>query len=353
MKRSCGSLAVGEMCRIMDGYLGGEVDYRGRNEHVDFLLDCLRRRSRRRWDARDLRGVTDFLMSAAMLKRRSAAKSSRRHADPDGVMKLLAKYATKARKAFSDNVYFQLLAGETEMHKGPRKCRRKFARTCFQRAVELGGAAGDEASMALAKRAKEKLLFLDAHAYRPPDDVFSLPPPEDDFAAEMDDLFAEMDPEGEGFSPGEAGGSLFAMFARVCREQGLDPKDVLDGMSGGDAVPLPAAKPAQALAKERKIGRRMSDPYATLGLSAGCGEGDVRRRYLELVRQHPPDRAPERFAEIHDAYEKLRDPVLRMESALFDLDSLGTIVETIADVRRRLRTSRIPTQTLLSLAEAR
>jgi len=97
----------------------------------------------------------------------------------------------------------------------------------------------------------------------------------------------------------------------------------------------------------------MSDPYAILGLPPGCGESDVRRRYLELVRQYPPDRAPERFAEVHQAYERLRDPVMRIESTLFDLDSVGTLAGVIADVRRRLRTARIPTQTLLSLAEGR
>jgi curved DNA-binding protein CbpA len=95
----------------------------------------------------------------------------------------------------------------------------------------------------------------------------------------------------------------------------------------------------------------MSDPHAILGLSPGCGEADVRRRYLELVRQHPPDRAPQRFAAIHEAYEKLRDPVVRLESALFDLDAVGTLADIISDLRRRLRTARIPTETLLSLAE--
>ena len=54
------------------------------------------------------------------------------------------------------------------------------------------------------------------------------------------------------------------------------------------------------------------DPYAILGLPRGCDESDVRRRYLELVRQFPPDRAPERFAEIRGAYESLRDPVVRL-----------------------------------------
>ena len=95
----------------------------------------------------------------------------------------------------------------------------------------------------------------------------------------------------------------------------------------------------------------MADPYDVLGLSRGSSEADVRRRYLELVRQHPPDRAAERFTEIHQAYEKLRDPVVRLESTLFDLDSGEMMAGIIADVRQRLRKSRIPTQTLLSLAE--
>ena len=40
----------------------------------------------------------------------------------------------------------------------------------------------------------------------------------------------------------------------------------------------------------------MNDPYETLGLSPDAGESEIRRRYLELVREFPPDRAPERFA---------------------------------------------------------
>ncbi|MGA2619507.1 MAG: J domain-containing protein [Thermoguttaceae bacterium] len=95
----------------------------------------------------------------------------------------------------------------------------------------------------------------------------------------------------------------------------------------------------------------MPDPHAILGVPADCGEAEVRRRYLELVRQNPPDRAPERFVEIHAAYEKLRDPVVRLESTLFNLESADTLAGIIDDVRRRLRTARIPTPTLLSLAD--
>jgi curved DNA-binding protein CbpA len=94
-----------------------------------------------------------------------------------------------------------------------------------------------------------------------------------------------------------------------------------------------------------------SDPYTILGLAPACDESEVRRRYQELVCQYPPDRAPERFAEIRRAYETLRDPVVRLESKLFDLESYGSMAGILADVRQRVRTARLPTQTLLSLAE--
>ena len=97
----------------------------------------------------------------------------------------------------------------------------------------------------------------------------------------------------------------------------------------------------------------MTDPYDILGVARDASEAEIRRRYLELVRQYPPDRAAERFTEIHQAYKKLRDPTVRMESKLFDAASGGTIAEIIAEFQRRLRKTRIPTQTLLSLAERR
>jgi DnaJ-class molecular chaperone len=96
----------------------------------------------------------------------------------------------------------------------------------------------------------------------------------------------------------------------------------------------------------------MAEAYEILDLPQSASDAEVRRRYLELVRQFPPDRAPERFTEIHRAYEQLRDPVPRIEARLFDLRTSETMADILADVRQRLRESRIPTQTLLSLAEA-
>jgi curved DNA-binding protein CbpA len=96
----------------------------------------------------------------------------------------------------------------------------------------------------------------------------------------------------------------------------------------------------------------MADPYQTLGLSPEADEAAVRRRYLELVRRHPPDRSPDRFAEIRAAYEQLRDPVKRLEQRLFAVRADESLEDIIAELRARLRARRIPVETLLSLAES-
>ena len=78
-----------------------------------------------------------------------------------------------------------------------------------------------------------------------------------------------------------------------------------------------------------------TDAYTILGLVPGASEADVRRRYLELVRQYPPDRAGDRFAEIHRAYEELGDPVRRVESQLFKLEQGDGMAGILGDCRRR------------------
>lgn len=95
----------------------------------------------------------------------------------------------------------------------------------------------------------------------------------------------------------------------------------------------------------------MNDPYEVLGIPADADTAIVRRRYLELVRDHPPDRSPERFTEIRAAYEQLRDPLRRLETQLFRIDSDDSLEEILADARTRLRDQQIPLDTLLALAE--
>jgi len=53
-----------------------------------------------------------------------------------------------------------------------------------------------------------------------------------------------------------------------------------------------------------------------LGIGIKATDEDVRAAYLRLVRKHPPDRDPEVFEKVRDAYETLRDPERRAALAL-------------------------------------
>jgi curved DNA-binding protein CbpA len=50
-----------------------------------------------------------------------------------------------------------------------------------------------------------------------------------------------------------------------------------------------------------------SDPEAVLGIHPGATDEEIRAAYLSKVKQYPPDRSPEEFERVRDAYEVLRD----------------------------------------------
>jgi DnaJ-class molecular chaperone len=85
----------------------------------------------------------------------------------------------------------------------------------------------------------------------------------------------------------------------------------------------------------------MTDAYNILGLPPDSDDETIRRRYLELVRQYSPERHPERFAAIRQAYESLRDLDTRLRHRLFDAgrsECMEAIIEDLAcrTPRRRL-----------------
>jgi curved DNA-binding protein CbpA len=53
-----------------------------------------------------------------------------------------------------------------------------------------------------------------------------------------------------------------------------------------------------------------ADPFAILGVLPDADEAEVRARYLELVKQFPPERDPKKFQEIRQAYEAAKDPLM-------------------------------------------
>ena len=95
----------------------------------------------------------------------------------------------------------------------------------------------------------------------------------------------------------------------------------------------------------------MSDPYQILNLPRSADEAQIRRRYLELVRQFPPDREPEQSAAIRAAYESVRDPLQRLQNKLFDWKCDDTLEAVEADLAKNLMGARIPPSVLLELAD--
>ncbi len=53
-----------------------------------------------------------------------------------------------------------------------------------------------------------------------------------------------------------------------------------------------------------------------LGVAAKASEEEIRAAYLLKVKEFPPDRAPEEFERIRDAYDALRDPRERARALL-------------------------------------
>jgi DnaJ-class molecular chaperone len=96
----------------------------------------------------------------------------------------------------------------------------------------------------------------------------------------------------------------------------------------------------------------MAEPYEVLSLSSDASEEQIRKRYLELVREFPPDRDPKKFAEVRAAYDQLRDPIERMRKRLLGFNQTATIDEIAADFQNRnLKDKRISARTLLKVAE--
>jgi curved DNA-binding protein CbpA len=62
------------------------------------------------------------------------------------------------------------------------------------------------------------------------------------------------------------------------------------------------------------------DPARVLGVPEGATDDEIRAAYVRRVRECPPERSPEEFERIRDAYETLRDPRRRVRHRLFSVD---------------------------------
>ena len=78
------------------------------------------------------------------------------------------------------------------------------------------------------------------------------------------------------------------------------------------------------------------DPKNVLGVTEDAEEEEIRTAYLEKIKQYPPDRSPEEFERIRDAYELLKDPRSRILVQLRSVDPEAPLV-TLFDGQKKNR----------------
>ena len=90
-----------------------------------------------------------------------------------------------------------------------------------------------------------------------------------------------------------------------------------------------------------------------MGLAAGASETEIRQRYLELVREFPPTGAGAFRRGSRGLRKSCATRLCRLHAQLFSIDPGNDSIEAIAaDLRARLRDTRLPVDVLLSLAES-
>jgi curved DNA-binding protein CbpA len=79
------------------------------------------------------------------------------------------------------------------------------------------------------------------------------------------------------------------------------------------------------------------DPWRMLGVGKTAGDEEIRQAYLRGVREHPPDRSPEAFERIRNAYNQLRDARGRAMALLQDNPCDAPFEDLLADTRETRR----------------
>ena len=61
----------------------------------------------------------------------------------------------------------------------------------------------------------------------------------------------------------------------------------------------------------------MPNPFAVLGVAETADDDAIKKAYLQQVREHPPERNPERFQVIRAAFEAIKTRPNRLRYRLF------------------------------------
>ena len=78
------------------------------------------------------------------------------------------------------------------------------------------------------------------------------------------------------------------------------------------------------------------DPQNILGVSDDADPEEIRAAYLKKIKDYPPERCPEEFERIRDAYKILSDPRRRSLIILQSADPEAPLV-TLLDNQKKSR----------------
>lgn len=78
------------------------------------------------------------------------------------------------------------------------------------------------------------------------------------------------------------------------------------------------------------------DPKKILDVSDHADGEEIRKAYLDKIKQYPPDRMPAEFEKIRDAYEILKNPGTRIMAMLRRIDPKAPLL-TLVDGRQETR----------------
>lgn len=79
----------------------------------------------------------------------------------------------------------------------------------------------------------------------------------------------------------------------------------------------------------RHTDKPAEDPWSVLGLGVDASDDQIRAAYLEGVKRHPPDRDPDAFERVRDAYDQIRDPGRRISLMLLRVDVTAPFVSLL------------------------
>lgn len=77
--------------------------------------------------------------------------------------------------------------------------------------------------------------------------------------------------------------------------------------------------------------------YLTLGLEENATDEHIRARYLELIKTHSPERDAQRFQDINQAYEAIKDRRARIYSRIFTGRNIGDVEAALVYLARACR----------------